>query len=353
MSLFYLFEITLLSLARHFFRSFLAMLGVVLGVGAVVAMLAVSEGARRESLAGISAMGIQNIVIHAKEPASKGDAKNEKQGDFWSTEFYGPNTKDMEHLEKTFEGIESVVPFTEVNVSPAQDGLVYDFVVVATTHSFIDLGAIAVDDPRGRWFLPDDGTQIRPVCVLGKKTARKVFGLNDPLGKIVFMGHIGFEVVGTVESKRVMGNYQLDSLIYVPFKARETLLAKIGHEDRRSISYGGVEPALSQVIIKADMPDAVPALADRLRAYMEKTHPTTDYRIQVPYELLKQNENTQKISQIVMAAIAAISLLVGGIGIMNIMLANIYERTREIGTRRALGAQKLDILPYTTLLFAR
>jgi putative ABC transport system permease protein len=346
MSLIYLLEITILSLARHFFRSFLAMLGVVLGVGAVVAMLAVSEGARRESLAGISAMGVQNIVVHAKEPTSNGESEkgNEAASSYYEAKYYGPGKKDLEHLHVAFEGIESIVPFAEINVSPQCEGRVYDYTVIATTAGFPDIGALSLDDARGRWFLPDDGDQIRPVCVLGRNVARTIFGLDDPMGKIIHLGDVGYEIIGIVRSGRTLGNYQLDTLIYVPFETRETLLASINRSDRKSNVWGGSFPELSQIIIKAESPEAVPALAARLRGYLGKSHPKQDYRIQVPYELLKQKERTQKISQIVMGAIAAISLLVGGIGIMNIMLANIYERTREIGTRRALGAQKIDIL---------
>ncbi|MDT8390256.1 MAG: ABC transporter permease [Lentisphaeria bacterium] len=338
-------QVTFLNLSCHAFRAFLAALGVVLGVGAVVAMMAISEGARRESIDRIRAMGIDNIVVRSVKPRAGEGGGEDMQG---GTVDYGLKKSDLAHLEKTFHNVKKLVPVRDFQQKIYDaHGRLTDVRMVGTTPDFLGVTFSRQVDKRGRWLTDVDAENKTAVCVVGVEAARKLFGIEDPLDQSVAAGGFTFRVVGLLDNPRggrLAGVYDLRNIVYVPLSAADSLYGKsiTQRTSRTSMERFSIE--YDYVYVKVIDVDQLANTVARLRGFLNTTHEVTDYEIQVPYELLLAEEATQRVFKIVMGSIAAISLLVGGIGIMNIMLANIFERTREIGTRRALGAKKHDIL---------
>lgn len=334
MSFFYNIESTWLSLKHHAFRSLLAMLGVVLGVAAVVGMLAVSEGARVESIERIQRQGVDNIILHSEEPQA-----NQTGGE--TIYYYGITSEDIAHFSTVFDNVKKVVPVVELRKTIYANGKPTDVVLMGTAPEFLAISRSKNADPRGRWISESDSALASQVCSVGVDAARQLFGLEDPLGKTVSVYGATFEVVGLIENplkSKLAGKYDINNLVYVDY---DTLLS-IFNKDALKVE-------ADYVYVQVENLDYLKNTADRVRTYLNETHELPDYTISVPYELLLAEQATQRIFSVVMGSIAAISLLVGGIGIMNIMLANIYERTKEIGTLRALGAPRKTIL--TQFLF--
>ncbi len=327
----------------HVFRSALTALGVIFGVGAVVAMMAISEGARRESLAQIEALGIDNIVVRSIRPES---GKSVSQGRSWSALEFGIKRKDIEHIAKLFDNIDIVVPVRDARKSIYVGGIKTDVHVMATTPAFMELTRSVNADPRGRFLAYIDGEDAHPACVLGTRAARKLFSFHDPLGRNLSIGGTSFRVVGLIRSPnelKLADGMFLNNMVYIHLRTATVIFGKTSRQE----SAGSRETTRIEadyLYVRVKDQNQIENTAARLRTYMSTTHTQQDWEVQVPYELLKQREAQQRIFTIVMASIAAISLLVGGIGIMNIMMANVYERIKEIGTRRALGARKSDIL---------
>ncbi len=334
MSIIYNLESTWLSLRHHAFRSLLAMLGVVLGVAAVVGMLAVSEGARVESIERIQRQGVDNIILHSKEPRA-----NETGGE--NIYFYGITAEDIAHFNTVFDNVKKVVPVVELRRTIYANGKATDVVLMGTTPEFLRISRSENADPRGRWLTDSDSVIAEQICSVGVDAARHLFGLEDPLGKTVSVYGATFRVVGLLNNplhSKLAGKYDINNLVYVDY---ETLLSIFNRD--------ALKVEADYVYVQVEDLDYLKNTAARVRTYLTETHELPDYTISVPYELLLAEQATQRVFSVVMGSIAAISLLVGGIGIMNIMLANIYERTKEIGTLRALGAQRRTIL--TQFLF--
>ncbi|MDH3345824.1 MAG: ABC transporter permease [Kiritimatiellaceae bacterium] len=334
MSFFYNVESTWLSLKHHAFRSLLAMLGVVLGVAAVVGMLAVSEGARVESIERIQRQGVDNIILHSEMPQV-----NETGGE--RIYYYGITGEDITHFKTALDNVKKVVPVVGLRQTIYANGKPTDIVLVGVAPEFLEISRSENADSRGRWISESDGVIASQVCSIGVDAARQLFGLEDPLGKAVSVYGATFEVVGLFNNplhSKLAGKYDINNMVYVDY---DTLLS-IFNKDALMVEADYVYVQVQDLAYLKNT-------ADRIRTYLTKTHELPDYTISVPYELLLAEQATQRIFAVVMGSIAAISLLVGGIGIMNIMLANIYERTKEIGTLRALGAQRKTIL--TQFLF--
>ncbi len=334
MSFIYNIESTWLSLKHHAFRSLLAMLGVVLGVAAVVGMLAVSEGARVESIERIQRQGVDNIILHSEEPQA-----NATGGE--TVYFYGITREDITHFKTVLDNVKKVVPVVGLRQTIYAKGKPTDVVLVGADPEFLKISRSENFDPRGRWISESDGATASQVCSVGVDAARQLFGLEDPLGKTVSVYGATFKVVGLLNNplrSKLAGKYDINNLVYVDY---ETLLSIFNRD--------ALKVEADYVYVQVQDLAYLKNTADRIRTYLTETHELPDYTISVPYELLLAEQATQRVFAVVMGSIAAISLLVGGIGIMNIMLANIYERTKEIGTLRALGAQRKTIL--TQFLF--
>jgi putative ABC transport system permease protein len=322
----------LANLGRHKLRSFLTMLGMIFGVGAVIAMLSIGAGAEEESLRIIRNFGIRNIIIQAKE------FKTEELKQI-RTESLGVSLRDVEALEEIIKpkplisATRLVKSYSIISEKAKSDSRVLG---VSSTYPVIqNLNLL-----QGSFFLPDDQKANAQVCVLGIVAKQKLFGFGDVLNQQIKINDIWLTVVGVLadsasEKQEFQGvkvqNPNND--IYIPIT---TAIRKFETES--------VENELNEIVVKIDDSANIKEQASTINNLMSIMHRyVDDYSIIVPEKLLEQNQKTQGIFNIVMGAIASISLLVGGIGIMNIMLASVLERTNEIGLRRAIGAKKMDI----------
>jgi putative ABC transport system permease protein len=329
------------SLTRHFIRAFLAMLGIVLGIAAVVAMLAISEGGKRGVIDQIKAQGIDNIIVRSIKPTTSANTSTSSRG---GIEMYGLTRNDLEHIRNTFLNVASLVPLREISTEIYAGQIKTDITPIASTADLFGLISCTIMDSRTKPFRDSNDGLLMPTCYAGIDAAVKLFGHREPLGRTIDIGGVSFTVTGLVEGlnqARIGGQYNINNAIYIPMAMADTVWGS-SVRARRGSSTSATEYDMFYLKVK-DM-DGLPDTVDRLKNYLSISHAQNDYEFQVPYELMHAAEKTQRIFTLVMTSIAAISLLVGGIGIMNIMLANIFERTREIGIRRALGATKRDIL---------
>ncbi|MDH4156520.1 MAG: ABC transporter permease [candidate division Zixibacteria bacterium] len=351
-----LFEISFESLTTHRLRTFLTMLGVIFGVGAVISMLSIGEGAKKEALEQISILGINNVIVNAKAPEEK---RGSDQGLARSP---GLSIVDGENIATLTDMVVNVVPQRiEGPTTIYHESSEASVRVVATEPDFINASSIEVE--KGRFIVDLDNSNCAQVCVLGAKAKRSLFAFEDPLGQNVKIGDLNFIVVGVMADKYIargkvegfeLKNFNED--VYIPLgtamkKFDRAFPGLIQRQEYRWNSGDNPDalkfniPEIDQLTITvADLAyvQAVTRLVERILA--RRHAGVEDYEIVVPESLLRQTEKTQEIFNIVMGAIAGISLLVGGIGIMNIMLATVLERTREIGVRRAVGARRIDIL---------
>ena len=325
-------RVALSNLGRRKLRSFLTMLGMIFGVGAVIAMLSIGAGAERESLRIIENFGIRNIIIQAKE------FKPEELRQI-RTESLGLTLRDTEALAavlqpKPLVSAKRVVKTFQVVSEKGRS----DSRVLGVSSSYPAIHNLSL--LQGAFFLPFDEDTVNQVCVLGITAKQKLFGFGDVVGKEIKVNDQWLAVIGVLADSNVekpefegvkIQNPNND--IYIPIT---TSLKKFDKDT--------LENELNEVVVavapRADLKEQAAAISN-LMSTMHRY--VDDYALVVPEKLLEQNQKTQGIFNIVMGAIASISLLVGGIGIMNIMLASVLERTTEIGLRRAIGARKRDI----------
>ena len=322
----------LTSLGRHKLRSFLTMLGMIFGVGAVIAMLSIGAGAENESLRTIESFGIRNIIIQAKE------FKTEELKQI-RTESLGVSLRDVDALQnilkpKPLISASRLVKTYQINSEKARsDSRVLG---VSSTYPIIQNLKML----QGNFFLQSDEQANAQVCVLGIVAKQKLFGFGDVLNKEIKINDIWMTVVGVLADS-VVDTAEFEGVkvqnpnndIYIPIT---TAVRKFDTES--------IENELNEIVVQISRDADIKEQASTINNLMSVMHRyVDDYSIVVPEKLLEQRMRTQGIFNIVMGAIASISLLVGGIGIMNIMLASVLERTNEIGLRRAIGAKKFDI----------
>ncbi len=335
------------SLLLHKMRSALTMLGIIFGVCSVIAMLAIGEGASYEAQEAIKKLGSNNIIIRSVKPPEGNSASATRRSYVMD---YGITYKDAGRLETTIPGVKRVLPMRII-----RDNIIFDKSsipgqVIGTFPIYAEISG--VDIVKGRFLAETDEVHENNVCVLTLSLAERLFPYQNPLDEEVKMGADYYKVVGLIreksmEQKRPQTGHSegqaLDSNVYIPLS---TARARFGETivRRSSGSYEAEKVELHQLTVQFDSVDLIEASVPQIESLMRRFHEKKDYELIVPLQLLRQAEQTKRIFNIVLGSIAAISLLVGGIGIMNIMLATVTERTREIGVRRALGAKKKDII---------
>jgi len=335
------------NLRLHKLRSLLTALGIIFGVAAVICMLSISEGASADELRMINQLGTRNIIVTSVRPeqSRQVEQRNSMQLD------YGITYADRELIEKTVPHIERIVPLKAVAYTARYGEHQMESRVIGTTPALFQ--SVSMEVARGRRLTETDLEERKTVCLIGENVRRELFKFEDPLGQELLAvrgtGAVPLTVVGVLESvetagapKRGVQERDINSEIYMPYDTAATLF---GDTTVRSIA-GTIESfrvELSSIYVTVDTLENVLPVSDAVGRVFTYNHDKNDYDIRVPLRSLRLAERKKRNQQLMLGFIAGISLLVGGIGIMNIMLATVTERTREIGIRRALGAKRRHI----------
>jgi putative ABC transport system permease protein len=324
------------NLASHKLRSLLTMLGMIFGVAAVVAMLSIGAGAQQKVMAFIEQLGVRNLIVEAKE------ARNEQELQKVRKISPGLTLRDYQIIRLNVLDIREATPrkrFTPTKIlpKPQQDAPV----VYGVEPSYLEIGHLRVTE--GRFFDASDNAAAAPVCVLGAAAKDSLFGASQAVGEYIKLNEMWCHVIGIAgpqlaPESDVSGvrTEDMNNLVYAPLNS---VLYRL--EDSQS----WLKDEIDGMYLHLASTDTSVTNAEVVRGILNSSHHDAgDFSVIVPAELLAQQKRTEQLFNTVMVAIASISLLVGGIGIMNIMLAAILERTREIGVRRAIGARRWDII---------
>jgi putative ABC transport system permease protein len=320
------------NLASHKLRSSLSMLGMIFGVGAVIAMLSIGAGAERQALDTIDRMGLRNVLVRDKPPREEERPEIRKKSQ-------GVSPRDAQAVLEGVPGVVRVAP--KVTIEP------YKVLAAGTKAEDVHVYGVAHDHQRlahlevgeGRFLDSTDEARHAQVAVIGPGIRRDLFGYEPALGRDIKVNDVWLEVVGVLATGQEAANLEGVPIpgtareIYVPYTA---VLRKFDRDP--------MDAPLDELVVELNAETSPTSAAPVIRGLLSRLHAgAEDFEIVVPEALLEQSRKTQRLFNIVMGCIAGISLLVGGIGIMNIMLATVLERTREIGVRRAVGARQVDI----------
>ncbi|HTQ80377.1 MAG TPA: ABC transporter permease [Thermoanaerobaculia bacterium] len=320
------------NLAAHKLRSALTMLGMIFGVGAVIAMLSIGAGAERQALAMVERLGLRNVLVRAK-PFKEEELKEIR------AKSPGVSPRDATALAEAVPGIElaapslKIEPYRVLSESGKTAATVYG---VSFRHAALAHLALT----EGRFLDPLDERDHAQVCVVGSAVRRDLFGYGPALGRDLKVNDVWLTVVGVLAPEGGNGDTfqgvnvgSVANAIYLPVSTAE-----------RKFEHDPLASPLDEIVVRLQAGVSAGQVAPVMRDLLDRLHGgAADYELVVPEALFEQSRRTQRLFNAVMGAIAGISLLVGGIGIMNIMLATVLERTREIGVRRAVGARSSDI----------
>lgn len=363
-------------------KSILTALGIIFGVAAVISMLAIGNGAEQEILEQIKLVGVNNIVITPSSftvneggSANQNNNDNSKPGGKKFSK--GLTLLDVEAIKHVVPTIERITPVISFNYSALLDGISKPVVLEGIENSYFDLFNMQL--ASGNRFNELQTEKGLPVCIIGDNIKTQFFRQEDPVGKYIKCGQIWLKIVGVVERRDFtasasdeLGISSSDNKIFIPvhtmllrFKNRSLLRAdeiakanqRAGGGDGMIVIIGGAEqtdnaidndPNLNQldkIIVQVKETEQLSQSANLIKRMLLRRHSELyDFEVTIPELLLKQQQKTKNIFNVVLGAIAGISLIVGGIGIMNIMLASVMERIREIGIRQAVGAKQKDII---------
>ncbi len=336
------------SLWLHRLRSLLTVLGIVFGVCSVIAMLAVGEGASFEAQEQIRRLGSNNIILKSVKPPDTGS--NSAQQSYVIE--YGITYDDIDRIRGSIPGVSVIVPNRIMRKRVWNATARADADVVGTVPWFQDMRKLNM--LQGRFFSEIEMELNKNVCVLGESVLPALFPFENPIGQKIRVDGDYYLVIGVIEreasaaglgKKQGSGSSNAKSTdrIYIPLTAARSRFGEI-LQNRTSGSSETERVELHEATIQVRDQAEVEETALIIGEILERNHKKKDFEIEVPLELLRSAEETARTFNILLGSIAAISLLVGGIGIMNIMLASVTERTREIGIRRALGAKHRDII---------
>jgi putative ABC transport system permease protein len=331
-------------LAAHRLRSGLTALGIVLGVASVIVMLAVGEAARYQALKQLEDLGANTVLLRSVKPAD--DNSDKKGADLFA---YGLTYADLARIRDTIPTVVSATPTREFRKTIRYQERKVEARLVSVTPEFLRQNNIVVS--RGRGIEPADEEKFDNVAVIGASAAADLFPAADPVGKTVGVDGLGqaitFTVVGVTEDKKLAagtlggGDAEFARVLFIPFATDRVRIGRELITFKNGINVERLD--LSQLTVTVDDVANVPKTAAVLQSLVDQYHPQKDVQVFVPLDMLRKAEETQRMFTLILGAIAGISLVVGGIGIMNIMLATVTERTKEIGVRRALGAKRRDI----------
>jgi putative ABC transport system permease protein len=327
-------SIAAIGLIDHKFRSFLTMLGIIFGTASVIAMVSIGEGAKKQAIAKYQDLGISNIIVRDKDLT---DTELEEVRVKFSQ---GLSLKDADAIKRIVPGVVEVAPQSEAKLDARYADKSAKAAVIGITPSILSILNYRID--KGVFINQDQYDRKLKICILGAGISRELFGYENPVGQSVKLGDQWFEVVGTMQTKALftetvgeLASRDLNSDVYIPLS---TFNKRIPKDNSFSSE-------IKQLTVKIESSDRLVPTAAVIRSILTRHHfNNDDFSIIIPYELLKQEEKEARIYNLLLASIAAISLIVGGIGIMNIMLASVLERTKEIGIRRAIGGRKSDIM---------
>ena len=346
-------------------KSFLTALGIIFGVAAVISMLAIGNGAQKEILDQIKMVGVNNIIISPTE-TSINENQNEStaEGTQISTKKFskGLTLLDAQAIGEILPTVNKVSPVIEFNYSAILNGKSKPVVLEGITNAYFELFEIGLS--TGTMFTNEQMDNGIPVCIIGDNIRNVFFNQEDPVGQTIKCGQIWLTVIGVVERRDFtasasdeMGISSTDNKIFIPaktlllrFKNRSLVRADEVEQMMNSRSNNNLKAKenlnqLDKIIVQVNETEHLSNTADVIRRMMFRRHNKLyDFEVTIPELLLKQQQRTKKIFNIVLGVIAGISLVVGGIGIMNIMLASVMERIREIGVRQAIGASRKDII---------
>jgi putative ABC transport system permease protein len=322
------------SLFDHKLRSLLTMLGIIFGVAAVIAMLSIGEGAKKEALEKYKDLGVNNIIVRDKKLDDK------ELEEIRSKFSQGLSMADANAIKEVIPGVVDVAPQCEKETDAYYSDRSGKITLIGITPAFKNILSYSV--AKGNFITDDSYNRNLKVCVLGNTVAKKLFLMDDPIGKQIKVDDQWLEVAGVLNSRSVftetvgeLASRDLNTDIYIPLTTFTKRFTK------KSL----LESDVSQITVNLSSSNNIGEIADIVRSLVDRHHyKNEDYDIIIPYQLLKEEEKERQRYNMLIASIAAISLLVGGIGIMNIMLATVLERTREIGIRRAIGAKQRNIV---------
>ncbi|MCT4622290.1 MAG: ABC transporter permease [Schleiferiaceae bacterium] len=362
------FNIALEAIMANKLRSLLTGLGIIFGVAAVITMIAIGRGAKQEILSQLELIGVNNIVVTPIFEQEEGETSEEETDETKKkTKRFskGLDLKDVESIEKVLPNIKATSPEIVFGINAIYDGKFRSTKLIGVASDYFSISNIEIH--QGEGFSQYQHENAQAVCIIGSGIEKKLFTGKDPIGEFIKCGEKWLKVVGVTKEKVIsdksmenlgIRNYNMD--IYTPIN---TLLVR--YENRgilaaeRANSFSGdgffiSEEAdqtiknyhqIDRLVVQVVDAEQLSETADIVNRMLKRKHNNVvDYEISIPIQLLQQQQDTKEIFNFVLSAIAGISLLVGGIGIMNIMLASVLERTKEIGTRLAIGAKKADII---------
>jgi len=333
------------SLLLHPLRSLLTVLGIFIGVASVIWLMAIGEGISQQAQKQIADLGADTVIVRTVKPPPESVPPTSRR----AITPHGLTRDDFRMIQQTVPTLDKAIPVREIRRQFRRFDRDEDGRLVGCTPEYAALTRLEID--RGHFITELENENMENVCVLSAEVAQKLFPFEDPLDdeEMIRVEDTPYRVVGVLKPKAatagIGGSFAAQDYshdVYIPIK---TLWDRIGDVIRTSRpgTFEAEIVELSQITMRVKRDANVIEAADLIKAALKSSHKFDDYAVVVPYELLEQAKTTRLMFIVLMGFIAAISLVVGGIGIMNIMLATVTERTREIGIRRALGAKRRDI----------